>query len=85
MTSAASKGAGELKGEIQTLLQKIDELEMDADEHRLVIAALTPLPACRKCWRRIGAVLVEADVGSTLPVLQSNLEGVSKRTFDLVL
>lgn len=65
-----------LRQELQLLGDKLAELEMDADEHRLVIAALSPLPATRKCWRRVGGVLVEASVASTLPALQTNLEGV---------
>ena len=65
-----------LRAEVQALLTKVDELEMDADEHRLVIAALQPLPENRQCWRRIGGVLVESDVSHTLPVLQTNLQGV---------
>lgn len=65
-----------LRQELQALSGKIGELEMDADEHRLVIAALSPLPPTRKCWRKVGAVLVESNVEQTLPVLDTNLQGV---------
>jgi prefoldin subunit 2 len=65
-----------LRGELQSLGDKISELEMDADEHRLVIAALEPLPVDRKCWRRIGGVLVETDVEHTLPPLRTQLGGI---------
>lgn len=65
-----------LRQELQNLADKIAELEMDADEHKLVIGALSPLPPSRKCWRRVGGVLVEETVGQTLPVLNTNLSGV---------
>ena len=66
-----------MKQELQSLGDKLGELEMDADEHRLVLAALAPLEPKRKCWRRIGGVLVETDIGNTIPTLQSTLQGVS--------
>ena len=62
--------------EMQALGDKITEMEMDADEHKLVLAALSPLPPTRRCWRRIGGVLVESTVEQTLPVLHANLHGV---------
>jgi prefoldin subunit 2 len=65
-----------LRHELQALGDKISELEMDADEHQLVIAALEPLPPTRKCWRRVGGVLVEGDVASVLPILKTNIQGV---------
>lgn len=65
-----------LRQDLQTLAEKISDLEMDADEHKLVIAALTPLSPSRKCWRRVGGVLVEESVQLALPVLTSNLIGV---------
>ena len=65
-----------LRQELQLLGDKLAELEMEADEHRLVIAALSPLPPTRRCWRKVGGVLVETDVAGALPVLQKTLEGV---------
>jgi prefoldin subunit 2 len=65
-----------LRQELQALSEKLTELEMDADEHRLVVAALTPLAPTRKCWRRVGGILVESSVEQTLPILTLNLQGV---------
>jgi len=66
-----------IKEELKALGEKIGQLQQDSDEHRLVIAALEPLPADRKCFRRIGGVLVESTVSHTKPVLETNLQGVS--------
>ena len=68
-----------LRQELQLLGDKLAELEMEADEHRLVIAALSPLPPTRRCWRKVGGVLVETDVAGALPALQKTLDGVLLR------
>lgn len=65
-----------LREELQSLGDKISELEMDAEEHRLVLAALAPLPPTRKCYRRIGGILTEGNVSTTVPVLEANVHGV---------
>lgn len=65
-----------MKQELQSLGEKLSELQMDADEHRIVVAALSPLDENRKCWRRVGGVLVEDKVSTTLPILKTNLQGV---------
>lgn len=69
-----------LRQEVQALSEKVSELEMEADEHRLVLAALLPLAPTRKCHRRVGGVLVECTVSTTVPLLQTNLQGVSLGT-----
>lgn len=66
----------QMQQELKGMGDKINELEMDADEHRLVLAAMEPLDANRKCYRRIGGVLVESTVKDTQPVLLNNLQGV---------
>lgn len=73
-----AKVVSSLRAEVQALGDKMNELEMDRDEHQQVIAALEPLPSTRKCWRRIGGVLVESDVAGTLPTLRTTLEGIEK-------
>lgn len=64
--------------EQRALAERIDALEADADEHRLVLAALSPLAAARRCYRRVGGVLVETSVGQTAPVLEENLRGIER-------
>ena len=45
-------------------------------EHELVIKALQPLPADRKCFRMIGNVVVERTVAEVLPAVQKNHDQV---------
>jgi prefoldin subunit 2 len=70
-----------MKQELQSLASKIGELEMDKEEHTLVIDTVKPLPGDRVCFRLIGGVLMERNVQEVLPALQSNLEGVRKFPF----
>ena len=54
------------------LAAKINTLDLDKTEHELVINALEPLPAERKCFRMIGSVVVERTVGEVLPAVKKN-------------
>ncbi len=65
-----------LREELQAISAKLGELDVEADEHRLVIAALQPLEPGRRCHRRLGGVLVQSTVSETLPVLQGTLAGL---------
>ncbi|CAG8596308.1 7601_t:CDS:10 [Ambispora leptoticha] len=67
-----------MKSELQTLAQKLGELEQDAEEHKAVIDTLVPLSGDRKCFRLVGGVLVERTVKETLPALNTNHEGIRK-------
>lgn len=63
--------------ESQRLSSKIAELEMDRNEHRLVIDTLEPLEPTRKAFRLVGSVLVERSVGEVLPSVVANRDNVS--------
>lgn len=66
----------QLKNEHQMLSEKLMEMEMEGEEHRVVIEALEPLDGSRRCHRLVGGVLVERSVAEVLPALQRNKEGV---------
>ena len=57
---------------------KINTLDLDKTEHELVINALTPLPADRKCFRMIGNVVVERTVGEVLPAVTKNRDQIKE-------
>ncbi len=61
------------------LSMKINTMDLDKTEHELVINALEPLPADRKCYRMIGSVVVERTVGEVLPAVKKNREQVRTR------
>ncbi|XP_031554899.1 prefoldin subunit 2-like [Actinia tenebrosa] len=62
----------QLRQEYTNILNKIHELEMDQNEHSVVIQALQNVNSSRKCFRMIGGVLVERTVGDVLPALEKN-------------
>ncbi|WFD17924.1 Cochaperone prefoldin complex subunit [Malassezia caprae] len=65
--------------ELQTIAEKVSEIESDADEHRLVITTLADVykkEPERTCFRLIGGVLVERTVKDVLETLQTTMEGV---------
>ncbi|RPA84794.1 hypothetical protein BJ508DRAFT_374112 [Ascobolus immersus RN42] len=66
------------KQTLQTLAQKIGEVEAESDEHRLVLDTLTPLPKERKCFRLVNGVLLEKTVGEVVPDLTTQKEGLAK-------
>ncbi|KAI9594381.1 Prefoldin subunit-domain-containing protein [Syncephalis fuscata] len=67
-----------MKQELQQLAQKISELEMEKEEHGLVLDTIEPLDKDRKCFRLVGGVLVERTVSDVLPALKINHEGITK-------
>ncbi|KAJ1961634.1 Cochaperone prefoldin complex subunit [Dispira parvispora] len=65
-----------MRQELQNITQKIGELEMDVDEHQLVIDTMIPMEGNRKCFRLVGGVLMERTVGEVLPALKANHSGI---------
>ncbi|KXJ95903.1 Prefoldin beta-like protein [Microdochium bolleyi] len=72
------------KNTLQQLAQKIGDVEQEAEEHKLVLETLAPLPGDRTCFRMINGVLVERTVDDVRPALQTNAEGLKKVLDDLV-
>ena len=72
------------KNALQQIAQKIGDVEQEADEHKLVLETLEPLPADRKCFRMINGVLIERTVQDVIPALKTNAEGLGKVLDDLV-
>ncbi|KAM3070889.1 Cochaperone prefoldin complex subunit [Clarireedia jacksonii] len=72
------------KNGLQQIAQKIGDVESEAEEHKLVLETLEPLPGDRKCFRMINGVLVERTVQDVVPALKTNSEGLRKVLEDLV-
>ncbi|KAJ1884540.1 Cochaperone prefoldin complex subunit [Kickxella alabastrina] len=70
--------ANQFSNELKAIASKIGELELQLDEHMLVIKTMTPMPEDRKCFRLINGVLVERTVREVLPALTTNKEGITK-------
>ncbi|KAJ5929116.1 hypothetical protein N7454_006964 [Penicillium verhagenii] len=72
------------KNTLQQLAQKIGDIEQEAEEHKLVIETLSPLPQERKCFRMVNGVLVERTVEEVLPTLKTNNEGLHQVLEDML-
>ncbi|KAF1839946.1 Prefoldin beta-like protein [Cucurbitaria berberidis CBS 394.84] len=72
------------KTTLQTIASKIGDIEQEAEEHKLVLATLEPLPGDRKCFRMINGVLTERTVQEVVPILQTNSDGLKKALDELV-
>ncbi|CAG0915639.1 unnamed protein product [Notodromas monacha] len=78
MTEEIIGGFNALRAEQRRLTQKITELESERAEHNLVINTLKDVDPARRCYRLIGGILVERNVGQVLPALQNNVEQIDK-------
>ncbi|KAM6909533.1 prefoldin subunit 2 [Xenentodon cancila] len=67
-----------MRQEQRSMASKSAELEMDINEHNLVIDTLKEVDPSRKCFRLVGGVLVERTVKEVLPALENNKETISK-------
>jgi len=72
-----------LRSEQQNLATKIAELEVELHEHNLVIGAIDKLEPSRKCFRLVGGILVERNVGEVLPAVSKNRDGILEITNQL--
>ncbi|KAM9406452.1 prefoldin subunit 2-like [Salvelinus alpinus] len=67
-----------MRSEQRSMASKAAELEMEINEHSLVLETLKDVDPTRKCFRLVGGVLVERTVKEVLPALESNKEQISK-------
>ncbi|KAF2253146.1 Prefoldin beta-like protein [Trematosphaeria pertusa] len=72
------------KSTLQTIAQKIGDIEQETEEHKLVLETLEPLPGDRKCFRMINGVLTERTVKEVVPILKTNSDGLKKTLEELV-
>ncbi|KAL9965524.1 hypothetical protein ACROYT_G029333 [Oculina patagonica] len=67
----------QMRQEYRSIMGKIGELEMEVNEHGIVIEALKGVEPERRCFRMIGGVLVERTVKDVLPALENNKDQIS--------
>ncbi|PHJ25242.1 prefoldin subunit 2 [Cystoisospora suis] len=65
-----------LEREKLVLANKIQELQQDVSEHKLVLDAFAKVTADRKCYRMVGGVLVERSVAEVKPALEDHKQKV---------
>merc|ERR1711890_47483 len=75
---AVANGLTSLRNEQRQMASKLSELQMDLNEHKLVIETLDKVDKDRRCFRLVGGVLVERKVGEVEPALIGNKDNLSK-------
>nr|CAG4645292.1 EOG090X0L97 [Leptodora kindtii] len=72
------QGFHKLRAEQRQLVNKLSEVEMDLNEHKLVIETLQSVDKDRRCYRMVGGVLVERTVKEVTPALTTNRDQMIK-------
>ncbi|XP_063980685.1 prefoldin subunit 2 [Diachasmimorpha longicaudata] len=67
-----------LRNDQRLMASKLSEMEMELNEHKIVIDTLKTVDPKRKCYRMIGGILCEQVVGEVLPNLTANKEQLTK-------
>ncbi|XP_015609331.1 prefoldin subunit 2 [Cephus cinctus] len=67
-----------LRNEQRMMANKLSEMEMELNEHKIVIDTLKNVDPKRKCYRMIGGILCERTVEDIMPTLVSNKEQLIK-------
>eukprot|EP00932_Pfiesteria_piscicida_P003909 SRR837773.13816.p1 GENE.SRR837773.13816~~SRR837773.13816.p1 ORF type:complete len:138 (+),score=44.87 SRR837773.13816:24-416(+) len=68
----------QIEKECSTFLNKIAELEQEANEHALVLKAFEKVEPGRRCFRMVGGVLVERTVAEVSPAVKQNQEKIGQ-------
>ncbi|XP_023325258.1 prefoldin subunit 2 [Eurytemora carolleeae] len=71
-------GFQSLRNEQRSVAAKINELQQDLNEHKIVIETLEGVDGDRKCFRMVGGVLVERTVKDVVPALVNNRDKLGK-------
>lgn len=78
----------EYKNILEELQEKVIELGNDKDEHAVVLKTLHGTDPTRKCYRMVGSSLVESDVKTTIPILETKnkklMETISTMKSELI-
>ena len=77
-TPAALPRVAALTRRAPQIWSKITELDLERQEHALVLETLSPLDAERRCFRLVGGVLVERTVGEVVPAVTRNREALEE-------
>ncbi|CAK9803726.1 Prefoldin subunit 2 [Anthophora quadrimaculata] len=67
-----------LRNEQRAMANKLSEMEMELNEHKIVIDTLKNVDPRRKCYRMTGGVLCERTVEDVMPALVTNKEQLIK-------
>lgn len=65
-----------LKNELQQLTEKVAEVELERDEHHVVLETLKSMSSDRICFRQLDDILLESTVGQVIPMLEEQCKQI---------
>jgi prefoldin subunit 2 len=68
----------QMQSECSQIMGKISELNLEKEEHKLVVETLKKVELERRAYRLVGGVLAERTVGDILPIVESNFVGIAE-------
>lgn len=81
---SVSEKFNSLRSELKSLQSQSIKIELDLQQHERVLEQITVLPNDRVCYRLVGDVLVQTDIGSAKTVLEQKRSQLKEltETFD---
>jgi len=67
-----------MREDIASCIRQIGSMEQELNEHLLVVRTLKDLDADRKCFRLVGGVLAEQNVGVVRPIVEANVTRIEE-------
>uniref|UniRef100_A0A0R3RJI2 Prefoldin subunit 2 n=1 Tax=Elaeophora elaphi TaxID=1147741 RepID=A0A0R3RJI2_9BILA len=74
--NAIIAGLQQLREQQKNIILELTRVEDDKREHERVMQVLKKMEGNRKCFRMIGTTLVQYEIRTVLPVLESTLENL---------
>eukprot|EP00924_Labyrinthula_sp_SR-Ha-C_P007518 snap_masked-scaffold_24-processed-gene-5.36-mRNA-1 protein AED:0.87 eAED:1.00 QI:0/-1/0/1/-1/1/1/0/102 len=68
--------AEQFRRNVTEIMQKVNELQIESNEHESVLQTLSNLPSNKTCHRLISSVLIEQPLKETIPSLKKNKENL---------
>nr|CDP95106.1 BMA-PFD-2 [Brugia malayi] len=75
--NAIIAGLQQLREQQRNIVVELARVEDDKREHERVIQVLKKMEGDRKCFRMVGTTLVQHEIKTVLPILESTLQNVS--------
>eukprot|EP00616_Rhizochromulina_sp_CCMP1243_P016971 CAMPEP_0118971730 /NCGR_PEP_ID=MMETSP1173-20130426/8266_1 /TAXON_ID=1034831 /ORGANISM="Rhizochromulina marina cf, Strain CCMP1243" /LENGTH=169 /DNA_ID=CAMNT_0006921209 /DNA_START=111 /DNA_END=620 /DNA_ORIENTATION=- len=64
----------QMRDDIRKIAEKVANVDIDLNEHHLVINTITPMEKERKAFRSVGGLLTQTNVGTVLPSVKQQAE-----------
>ncbi|VDK85747.1 unnamed protein product [Onchocerca ochengi] len=74
--NAIIAGLQQLREQQKNIVMELTRVEDDKREHKRVLKVLRKMESDRKCFRMVGTTLVQHEIRTVLPILESTLQNL---------